>query len=454
MTAPAEATYLNPFSIGAFRPVDRECTATDLAIEGALPPGLDGLLVRNSFSPFPGRPLPPHLFFADGMLSGVRVRNGKAEWFRNRWVVTEPIAEAKGLPRPQGAPDITWAPVNPANTHIVHHAGRLLALCEVGLPYEVTTELETKGRFDFGGALRTNMTAHPRLDPDTGDLHFFSYGPRPPFVHYHRADSSGRLVQTDVIAVHGPTVMHDFIITKAFAVFFDTPLMFAPPSGAPGGLPFIWNPEYGARIGLHPLTGGEPTRWFDIEPCFVAHFLNAFEEGDAVVIRGVARDPAYALGTTAPNQGAIFLQEWRIDLVSGRVSSAVVSDRRADFPRIDERRLGRPHRFGYCAEAPGGDDWASRGGLLKYDVATGAILAHDFGPRAKASEPVFMPAAPGAGEDEGWLLSVVYDDASDASFLAVLDAQAFEGLPVARIPLPQRVPYGAHGSWIDGAALG
>jgi carotenoid cleavage oxygenase len=453
MTTKPAASYLNPFSVGAFRPVTGECTAADLPIEGALPPELDGLFARNSFTPFPGKPLPPHLFFADGLLHGLRLQGGQAKWFRNRWVVTEAVAAACGQPAPSGPPDIRWAPINPANTHIIHHGGHFLALCEIGLPYAMTSELETIGRFDFAGRLKTNMTAHPRLDPETGDLHFFAYGPKPPFVHYHRADAAGALVRTEVIDVRGPTIMHDFITTKRYAVFFDLPLLFAPPAGPPGGLPFAWNPEYGARIGLYPLESGGRTRWFDIEPCYVLHFLNAFDDGEAVVVRGVTRDISYVLGTRAPNEGSIVLQEWRIDLASGRVSTAILSDRRADFPRMDERRLGRPHRYGYGVEVPGGSDWAVRGDLFKYDLSTGAVIAHAFGPRAKASEPVFVPAAHDAGEDEGWVMSFVYDDVKDTSFVAVLDAQAFAGPLVARIPLPQRVPYGAHGSWIDGRVL-
>jgi carotenoid cleavage dioxygenase len=452
MTSLQATTYTNPFAIGAFRPVAEERTARDLAVEGALPPELDGLLLRNSFCPYPGQPLPPHLFFADGMVSGLRLRAGRAEWFRNRWVETEPVARARNAPAPAGPQDICWGPVNPANTHVVHHAGRLLALCEVGLPYELTCDLGTLGRYDFDGALLTNMTAHPRIDPDTGDLHFFSYGPRPPYVRYHHADANGRLLRSDVIAVRGPTVMHDFIITEHYAVFFDTPLVFAPPDAAAGGLPFRWNPDYGSRVGLHPLASGGETRWFDIGPCFVAHFLNAYEVGDEVVIRGVARDTGYALGGVSPDKGALQLQEWRIELGRGHVSETVVSDRRGDLPRVDERRLGRPHRFGYSAEAPATPDWASRGGLFKYDLQTGAALRRDFGPGRKASEPIFVPG--GAGEDEGWVLSIVHDEAEDRSFLAVLEAQAFDRPPVARVPLPQRVPYGAHGSWIEGALLG
>jgi carotenoid cleavage dioxygenase len=452
-TATTAVDYRNPFAVGAFRPVTEELTAVDLPIEGALPRALDGLFVRNGFAPLPGAPLPPHLFFADGLLHGVRLEAGRVKWFRNRWVVTEGVAAHRGAAPPKGPADIRWAPVNPANTHFIHHGNRFLALCETGLPYELTAELETIGRYDFAGRLKTSMTAHPRIAPATGEMHFFAYGPRPPFVQYYRARADGELVQTAAIDVGGPAVMHDFIITERHAVFFDTPLQFAPPSGG-GGLPFAWKEGYPARIGLYAWDEpGARTRWFEIAPCYVSHFLNAFEDKGTVVVRGVARDIGYALATNPPNQGAMSMREWRIDLATGTVTAADVSDRRGDFPRVDERYMGRPHRFGYGMEVPDTEDWAVRGCLFKYDFATGAVAVHDFGKGRKASEPVFVPARPDAAEDDGWVLSYVHDETGDGAFLAVLNAQDFAGAPAAIIPLPQRVPYGAHGSWIDAAAL-
>src|SRR5258708_13523771 len=139
-TTPA-ARYLNPFSVGAFGPVTVECTAADLPIEGALPPQLDGLFARNSFTPYPGKPLPPHLFFADGLIHGLRLQGGRAISFRNRWVVTEAVAAARGQAPPGGPPDIRWAPINPANTHVIHHGGHLLSLCDIPLPSDFTPAL-------------------------------------------------------------------------------------------------------------------------------------------------------------------------------------------------------------------------------------------------------------------------------------------------------------------------
>jgi carotenoid cleavage dioxygenase len=271
-------------------------------------------------------------------------------------------------------------------------------------------------------------------------------------VQYHRVDASGALVQSDVIDVQGPAVMHDFIVTKRYAVFFDTPLQFAPPGG--GGLPFTWRQDLPTRIGLLPLgRPGAKARWIEIAPVFLAHFLNAYDEGGAVVIRGVARDVGYALATAAPNRGEISMMEWRVDPDAGRVTATKVSDRRADFPRLDERRAGRAHRYGYAMEIPDTDDWSERGNLFKYDVATGAVAEHDFGKGVKASEPIFVPAAPQAGEDEGWVLSYVHDQTNESGYVAVIDAQKFGAPPTAIIRLPQRVPYGAHGSWIPAADL-
>jgi carotenoid cleavage dioxygenase len=246
--------------------------------------------------------------------------------------------------------------------------------------------------------------------------------------------------------------MHDFIITRRTAIFFDTPLQFAPPGR--GGLPFTWREDLPTRIGVLPLgRPGAKARWFDVAPCFLAHFLNAFEDGETVVVRGVARDVGYALATAAPNRGEIAMMEWRVDLAGGRVAQTTLSDRRGDFPRVDERRAGRAHRYGYGMEIPGSDDWAERGNLFKYDLGTGAVSEHNFGKGAKASEPIFVPAGPDAGEDEGWVLSYVHDQANESGFVAVIDAQAFDAPPVAVVRLPQRVPYGAHGSWIAAADL-
>ncbi|EPC03293.1 hypothetical protein L861_17270 [Litchfieldella anticariensis FP35 = DSM 16096] len=440
----------NP-ATGILRPVATERTDTELPVEGALPPDLEGLYVRTSFNPHPSALGGPHShpFQSDGMLHGVRISRGQVHWYRNRWVMTDSLAVATGR-QPLPGHDRAWAP-NTANTHVISHAGHLLALCEVGMPYELSPELETIGRYDFDGSLTTNMTAHPKSDPETGDLHFFAYRPRSPFVTYYRANSSGRITCCATVDVAGPTIMHDFAITKHFALFLDQPLVFRRSGTPSGGLPFQWDPTYPSRIGL--LKTDQPDsgiRWFELETPYISHVMNAFEDGDDVVLRAVASDAFTLTGELPPPSLAITLREWRLNLMTGRVRQTDLADIPAELPRIDERRIGRPHRYGYAMEVRPQESWTTSGGLVKYDFAAGTVTIHDFGPHIRAGEPVFVPAHELADEDEGWVLSYLYDERDDCSRLAVLDAQSFDTAPLAMVTLPQRVAFGAHGSWIPG----
>ncbi|CAN7334715.1 carotenoid oxygenase family protein [Trinickia sp. LjRoot230] len=440
---------------GVLAPVDQEISATDLPVTGALPPELDGLYLRNSFNAHPAHSGPSgHLFLEGGMIHGVRLENGRARWYRNRWVVTDALASATGRPPPGGPVDRRWTAVNLANISVIAHAGRVLALGETGLPYELSAELETIGRYDFDGGLARSMTAHPKRDPDTGDLHFFGYWPRRPYVTYFCADRFGRIIRSEAIDVAGATIMHDFAITQRFAVFIDQPLLFERPPRPGGGLPFRWAPEYGSRLGVLDLhRTGAPVRWFEIDTCFIPHVMNAFDDGNEVVLRAAVSSPYYMTDSPAPEEVSLSLHEWRVDLLTGRVSDTCIADVPGEFPRIDERRVGRTHRYGYATEILMDCDWRACGGLFKYDFERGSVMRYDVGADAAASEAVFVPARPGAGEDEGWVLCYVYDARTDRSSLIIIDAQRFAGEPVASIALPQRVPYGAHGTWVARDAL-
>lgn len=443
------------FSHGMFRPLAHETTATDLAVSGTLPRQLDGLYVRASFTPHPALSgTVPHPFLGDGMLHGVRLHAGRAHWYRSRWVVTDAVAAATGRPPPAGPPDRRWAPHNPANTHVIAHAGRLLALCEVGLPYAVSPTLDTLERCDFDGQLDTAMCAHPKVDPRTGMLHAFAYRPRRPYVTYFRIDAAGRLAHRVALDVAGPVAMHDFAITQRYAVFIDQPLLFARPPRPGGGLPFRWDAGYGSRLGLLDLHAADaPVRWYPIDTCFVPHVVNAFDARGDVVLRAVLGDPCVMTGDAPDPACRLSMREWRIDRRNHRVSTRCLSEAPGELPRIDDRRTGLPHRYAYAMEVLPGPDWRASGGVFKYDFARGTVARHDVGVTGAAAEPVFVPAHADAEEDEGWLLCYVYDRVRDGSALAVIDARDVARPPVAWIPLPQRVPFGAHGSWVDAARL-
>jgi len=443
----SQAVAAGPFYLqGNFAPVFDEVTTHDLPVEGAVPPELRGTYLRNGPNPRAGDP--GHWFLGDGMVHGVRLEAGRAAWYRNRWVRTRYLEEEEPpLVRADHTIDHTVAR---ANTNVIAHAGRILALVESSFPTELTPELDTVGLCDFDGGLRTSMTAHPKRCPETGELHFFGYGFAPPWLTYHRLDAQGRLVQSEEIPVPAPTMIHDFAITDGHLVFMDLPVVFTPELASAGRFPYRWSEEHGARLGVLPKGGrGADTRWLEIDPCYVFHPMNAFERGNEIVL-DVAR---YAtLWDDGPEGFApAYLHRFGIDLEAEKVSEARLDDRAIEFPRVDERRVGRPNRFGYAVAdpiVPG----RLESQLLKYDLETGAAAAHDFGPGRRPGEAVMAPAAPGAGEDEGWVMCFVHDAARDGSDFVILDARDFSGPPVARIELPQRVPFGFHGNWVpDGA---
>jgi carotenoid cleavage dioxygenase len=435
-----------PFHLrGNYAPVEREVTAFDLPVEGAIPPELAGLYLRNGPNPKSG--WSAHWFLGDGMLHGVRLEAGRAAWYRNRWLRTRSFTEGASFVGPDGSVDLA---VGVANTAVLAHARRIFALVESSYPTEVTGELETLGPWDFGGRLRTAMTAHPKVCPETGELHFFGYAFAPPFLTYHRADASGRLVQSEVIEVPGPTMIHDFAITRRRVAFMDLPVVFAPEALATGAFPYRWSDDYGARVGIMPRGGtSAEVRWFEVEPCYVFHPLNAFDDGDAVVLDVVRYRELWRAG--ADRFEPAKLHRWRLDLASGEVAEQGLDDRAIEFPRVDDRRLGLPHRYGWAVASPN-NAAESPSTLVKYDLATGKTESHDFGAGSMPGEGVFVPVSRGAGEDEGFVLAYVYDQARNGSELVLLDAASFAGGPLARIRLPQRVPFGFHGAWVPDPA--
>ena len=442
MTTEASPSSL-PFHLrGNYAPVREEVTAFDLPVDGAVPRELRGRYVRNGPNPKTGTS--PHWFVGDGMLHGVELRDARATWYRNRWVRTRAFVEDAPARSPEGVRDLTVAV---ANTHVIAHAGRIFALVETSFPTEVTPELDTRGGFDFGGRLTTGMTAHPKLCPRTGELHFFGYGYMPPFLTYHRADAQGQLVQSEVIAVPGPTMIHDFAITERHVVFMDLPVVFDLELALAGRMPYRWSDDHGARLGVMPRGGtNADVRWFGIAPCYVFHPLNAFEDGEALVLDAVRYDELWRPGVSGFAEAR--LHRWRIDLTAGGVREDALDDRVIEFPRCDDRRVGLPNRYGYAVDTGRGADANSGTALIKYDLRTGRSSSHDFGAHRIPGEGVFVPASSGAGEDEGWVLTYVYDGGRDVSDLVILDAADFGAKPVATIALPRRVPFGFHGSWI------
>ena len=455
---------VNAFLQGNFAPWRMEGVAEDLEVTGRIPPELAGTYYRNGPNPAFEPPGRYHWFDGDGMIHAITLADGRAH-YRNRYVLSAGLKEERAAGRGlfSGLLDIdpSEAPrfKNTGNTNIVWHAGRLLALMEAAFPTRMEPcTLETLGELDFDGRLAGAMTAHPKMDPETGEMLFFGYSPFPPHLQYHVADRDGRLVRSEVIDVAWPSMMHDFAITKDHVIFILCPLVFSFENLAKRGGVFSWEPERGTRLGVMPRSGGNAdVKWFETEASYVFHPMNAFAEGDAIVL-DVARygrldfmSPQAAANPSYRDENAARMHRWRIDLRAGGVKSTPLDDIVTEFPRVDERRLGRRHRFGYTvAREPELDDGAQPvwTAIKKYDLERGTAETRRFGAENGVGEPLFVPRGAGAAEDDGWVLVLAYDHARNTSDFHILDAQNVRGEPVAVVHLPHRVPYGFHGNWV------
>lgn len=443
---------VNPYLHGNFGPVlDERSDDHELEVTGVVPPDLNGRLLRNGPNPavVADDEADYHWFSGDGMIHAISLAGGKATGYRNRWVRTRSLSSKLGTSLPNGPSE----PLDgPANTHVIRHGGTTLALVESGFPHALSDDLGRARVHDFDGGLASPMTAHPKLDPDTGELVFFGsdvFGP--PFLRYHVVDAAGALVQTEEIEVPRATMMHDFGVTSSRVVFLDLPVVFDLELAAVGRpLPYRWMPEAGARLGVMPRPGGgDDVRWISIDPVYVFHVLNAYDAGDAVVMDVLRYDRAF---DTAPGEaiasGLPMLARWTVDPSANRVTEQRLDDVPVEFPRIDDAVAGRPHRYGYCTRLGERPEDPSFEGLVKYDLVRDESTRFDPGEYHSPGEAVFVKAADGRGEDEGWVLSVVFDATRGASDLVILDATSFAGPPVATVHLPARVPFGFHGSWV------
>lgn len=444
----------NPFLLGGFAPVYDELTVTDLPVRGAIPRDLRGVYMRNG----PNAAYPPlsytYPFDGDGMIHAVYFEDGKAS-YRNRFVVTSGLKVERragravygGIMRPV-RPDAALVGTdgdpgpfkNLANTSVIRHAGRYLALWEGGLPYEITRQLETVGSYDFSGKVPDAMTAHPKVDPATGELLMFRYAFKPPYLSLTVVDPNGSVARQVPLDVPAPFMVHDFVITAQYAAFFLCPVVFDFAKAKSGGSPLNWEPERGTRIAVVRRDGSGTIRWFDADAFFVFHFMNAYEAESRIVVDYIQHD---AFGRSFGRRPSL----WRatIDLSSGTIKREQIDDRPGELPRVDPRVVGRPNRYGFMPV----ERVASRfGGLACYDFTTGRSDVRDFGVGHEVDEPAFVARPGSRDEADGWIMTFVYDAASDRSSLVILDAREINRTPVAEIVLPQRVPHGLHGEWM------
>lgn len=387
------------------------------------------------------------------MVHGVRLGEGRARWYRNRWVDTDTAADALQRPR---APGPRHGLVDVVNTNVFAHAGSIWAAVESGpLPVALDGELNTVRHGLFNSDRRLGFTAHPHRDPATGELHAICYDAlHRDRVFYQVIDTDGELAHSAAIPVRDGPMIHDCAITEHHVVVFDLPVTFSPKRLMRGAkFPYAWNPRHPARVGLLPRYGNaDAVRWFDVDPCFVFHACNAFETpGGEVVVDVITHERMFDRSQQGPEDQDVAFERWRLGGDRRTVAREPRCDRVQEFPRFDERRAGGDYRYAYTVGLAlmQGERQAP---LIRHDLESGRSATHDFGPDTISGEAIFVPAAADAAEDDGWLLSYVYNAREGTSQLVILNARDFEGEPQAIIALPTRVPLGFHANWIPDAA--
>jgi 8'-apo-carotenoid 13,14-cleaving dioxygenase len=440
---------MNTYLSANFAPIATEVTALDLPVVGELPAELSGRYLRNGPNPIEAPDAAQyHWFLGDGMVHGIRLLDGKAAWYRNRFVGSD--TTAKLLDQPISGPNWSGIPTGP-NTNVGGFAGTTWAMVEAGgTPVELTYELDTVARNDFYGTLPGPFTAHPKADPKSGELHAMVYAAGKWFDHiqYVVVATDGRVRRTVDIPM-GMSMVHDMSLTERYAVVYDLPVTVNVELAMAGAkFPLRWNPDYGARVGLLPRDGeAKDIVWIEVPLCYAFHPMNAYDRADGSVVIDICaydrifdRDVHGPFGDTLPR-----LERWELDPVRRRSSVTVIDDSAQEFPRHAHAVGMREYRYGYTA----GVSATSLGETIKHDLLTGERTSYDHGPGRGAGEAVFVAREGAAAEDDGWLMTFVHDhDGASASFV-VLDAQDITRGPIAEVALPQRVPYGFHGNWVS-----
>ncbi len=439
----------NPYLANNLAPVHEEVTVTDLRVTGTIPTELTGRYLRNGPNPAgPVNEAKYHWFSGHGMVHGIRLRDGRAEWYRNRWVRTKGVCDIiGGTPPPSDWP--ADHPSFPANTNVIGHAGRTYAIVEAGSPpIEMSYELDTVRVSSLGGTLPMAFSAHPKRDPKSGELHVMTYywgwGNQ---VQYLLVGTDGRVRKHVDIPLPGGPMLHDMAITEKYALVFDLPCVFNLDAAMKGAsLPYYWDHDYEARIGFMPLDGGaDAIKWVTIDPCYVFHPMNAYDDGDEVVLDAARHPKMFDRERRGPSEGDPVLTRWRLNPSTGAAKEETVNDRPQEFPRINESLIGRSYRYGYSAGVGTG---FAQDTLMKTDLTTFAVQARTDQPRFGYGEPVFVAREGAVAEDDGWVMALRHDTQNDTSDLAIFDARAITDDPVAVVHLPVRVPNGFHGNWV------
>ena len=466
----------HPYLSGAFRPNYQELNASELPVIGEIPKRLNGVYLRNTQNPI-HQPLGTyHPFDGDSMLHLMSFENGRCE-YRNRFTRTKAFEEEQSaghalfaglIDKPSLAQRPGWGARgglrDSAATDVIVHAGKALAtFYQCGEPYRIDARtLELEGVASWGAQVLADggISAHPKVCPRTGDLLFFNYSKQAPFMHYGEVDRNNHLVHYVPVPLPGPRLPHDMAFTENFAILNDFPLHWDETLLAQNKHKLIYNSHQPSRFALVPRRHASKSiqaqgiRWFEASPTYVLHWLNAWEEGDEIVMHGYhQKTPIPAKGydnsgnTLGPDRYGPTLYEWRLNLQTGRTHERRLDQRHLEFGMINAEYWARPYRYSYNMIAHPGSFLFD--GILRYDHKTGQSQQYFFGEGRFGSESPMAPCHDSQAEDDGYIVSFVSDLKQDRSECIVLDARCIEAGAVARIILPHRISSGTHACWAD-----
>ncbi len=467
----------HPYRDGPWTPNFKEYDAADMEVIGTIPHDLDGVYLRNTENPVHEAIGRYHPFDGDGMIHMMRFQGSKAE-YRNRFVRT------KGFEAEQEAGHALWAGLmedprkslrpggcaqgglkDSSSTDVTVHAGRVLSTfyqCGEGYRLDPYT-LEQQGTESWVPI--DGISAHTKLDEETGELLFFNYSKFAPFMHYGVVNRLNKLVHYIPVQLPGPRLPHDMAFTKNYSILNDFPLFWDPELLKKGIHVVRFYPDIPTRFAIVPRYGSaKDIRWFDAKPTFVLHWLNAYEEGDEIILDGYFEDdPQPKSHPDAPDgygrmmayldQSLIKprLHRWRFDLKTGKTNEQRLDPRDLEFGMFNQTYAGRKYRYAYSAiPRPG---WFMFTGLVKHDLDAGTSVSISMGEDRYASESPFAPRLNAKDEDDGYLVSFVTDMKADRSECVVIDAKNFSAGPVCRIFLPHRISCGTHATWASGADI-
>lgn len=432
----------------ALAPVFDERDDRDLSIDGDIPAGLQGAFMRNGPNP-QFKPDDNYIYPFDGtgMIHAVYVDDGRAR-YRNRWVLTKELAEERATGRRIYNSGFSAPPhANLANTNVIRHGGRYLALFEAGTPYEIDRDLRTIGAFDYDGKLPGVMSAHPKVDPVSGELFSVQYDLDSGALLYLRVSKNGVPDRTVPFQSPWPAMVHDIGLTEHHVVAFICPLVFGV---SDKGAPAAWQPDRGTMIALIPRNASTAAQvtWIKGPPFFNWHMVAALEQGNRIEVVVPWFD---TFSFTAPTK-RLELHRIVIHTDTQTVEDQIIDDQACEFGRINEAYLGRKANYCYIAlRSPRPGETPQKGAfeaLARYDLTTGSKTAYQFPAGVTAGEPVFVADPQGKREEDGFLFTFTHEEGSATGSLVILDARDMAAGPIARIHLPRRVPAGLHGSWV------